>query len=186
MSSPNVMRRADLVMPEEDVKLLLEQGHCARLATTGADGWPYVLPMLFVWRDPHLYFHTSSALGHLAANLSHDSRVCMVIDEPGSVYGYGRFECDSSISYRSVMAFGTVHEVQDPAEKSLFCDELMRKYGGGITGRPQGFYPRLAHIDVRRIVVDRMSGKRIELPQPAARWPANDRTRSPDLPPGGP
>ncbi len=185
MSSPNVMRRGDLVMPAEDVKLLLEHGETARLATTGSDGWPYVLPMLYVWRDPHLYFHTSSASGHLAANLAHDCRVCMVIDEPGSVYGYGRFECDSSISYRSVMAFGKVQQVEDPAEKSLFCDELMRKYGGGITGRPQGFYPRLASIDVRRIEVERMSGKRIELPQVAQRWPAHDRTLSPELPLGG-
>jgi nitroimidazol reductase NimA-like FMN-containing flavoprotein (pyridoxamine 5'-phosphate oxidase superfamily) len=178
MSRPDTLRRADLAMPRSDMNALLAEGYAARVATVGADGWPYVVPMLYVWSEPDIYFHNSNAAGHLNVNLAANNRVCLVIDEPGMVYGYGRFECDSSISYRSVMAFGIVHRVVDEVAKAKFCDELMRKYGRDVTGRPQGVYPRLAHIDVHRVAVERLAGKRINLPQSGARWPALDRTKS--------
>jgi len=175
------MRRADLVMDEAQSVAFLDQALSGRLATTGPDGWPYAVPMLHVWHDGAVFLHGTAARGHLAANLAHDARACFVVDEPGDVYAYGRFECDSSLSYRSVVVFGRIEPVASAQDKSLFCDLLMRKYGGGVPpGRPQGFYPRLDVINVYRLRVERMTGKQIVLPLPAMQWPAHDRTRSPD------
>jgi nitroimidazol reductase NimA-like FMN-containing flavoprotein (pyridoxamine 5'-phosphate oxidase superfamily) len=185
MSNAPRVRRADLEMDEAGVRGLLERGFCGRLATVGADGWPYALPLLYVLMDQQIYMHNAQAPGHLRRNLDYDPRACLAIDEPGEVFGYGRYLCDTTISYASVLVFGTVRVVGDAAEKRRFCTALMDKYGVAIEGRPRDFFPRLEHIAVYAMRMERMSGKHISLPGSAARWPLQDRTKSPGASPPG-
>jgi nitroimidazol reductase NimA-like FMN-containing flavoprotein (pyridoxamine 5'-phosphate oxidase superfamily) len=182
---PKSLRRADLAMSEEQAHSALRSGYAGRLATVGPDGWPYVLPLLYVYKPGLIYVHNASAPGHLRSNVEHSSRACFVVDEPGTVYAYGRFECDSALSYSSVMAFGTIRVVEDADEKAGFCDALMEKYAAEVTGRPKGFYPRLDHITVYAIQIERLTGKEIKLPPAFAQWPEHDRTKSPQAQPPG-
>ena len=169
-------------MDAEGADAALARGYAGRLATTGPDGWPYVVPLLYVWHDGIVYVHNSRADGHLSRNIGAGCRTCFLVDEPGSVYGYGRFDCDTSLSYSSVMVFGSVERVTSEEAKVSFCDELMRKYGSRIEGRPAHVYPRLGDISVYALRPERISGKRIPLPARSAQWPAIDRTRSPMVP----
>ena len=107
------LRRTDLSMPQERVIETLEHGYCGRLATVGADGFPYCVPLLYVWADDRVFLHTARARGHLRANLELEKRVCFVVDEPGAVFPYGRFECDTTVAYRSVTLFGRVGAVDE-------------------------------------------------------------------------
>jgi uncharacterized protein len=182
MSSPQV-RRADRLMTEEQTLALIESGFCGRLATVGADGYPYCVPLLYVWIDGELYVHNTAVRGHLQSNVLHDARVCFEIDEPGDVFDYGRFECDSGLAYRSVLAFGTIRIVEERALKQRFCEALMAKYGNPGTGRPKGFFPRLDIITVYAITVERMTGKHCPLPAVSEQWPAIDRTKTPHAKP---
>jgi nitroimidazol reductase NimA-like FMN-containing flavoprotein (pyridoxamine 5'-phosphate oxidase superfamily) len=103
------------------------------------------------------------------------------------VFAYGRFQCDTSIEYRSVVVFGRLGIIEDRALKAAFFDAFMDKYSGGDTGRPKGFYPRLDDVTVYALTVDRMTGKETQLPAPQAQWPAADNTKSPNaLPPRQP
>lgn len=179
MSNPGAVRRADLVMDEAGISALLERGYCGRLTTVGEDGWPYAVPLLYALMEGQVYMHNSRSAGHLRRNLDHEPRACLAIDEPGEVFGYGRYACDSTVSYASVLVFGTVRVVEDEGEKRRFCDALMRKYAEGIEGRPEGFYPRLDHISVYAMRMERVTGKRISLPVAEQRWPLADRTKSP-------
>jgi len=181
MSVPAV-RRADLVMDDAAARELLNSAYCGRLATVGEDGWPYCLPLLYVVTDDCVYLHNAAARGHLRRNIEHEARACFAIDEPGQVYGYGRYECDSSLSYRSVLVFGTVRVVEEEQEKRRFCTALMDKYGREIEGgedRPRDFFPRLEAIAVYALRIERISGKHIALPAAQAQWPQLDRTKSP-------
>ena len=72
-----------------------------RLATVGEDGYPYCMPLLYIWMDGEIYVHTGSARGHLRANVEREPRICFEIDEPDQVFDYGRFECDSGLAYQS-------------------------------------------------------------------------------------
>ena len=106
--------------------------------------------------------------------------MCFEIDEAGEVFDYGRFECDSSVSYSSVILFGKIRIADDEATKRRFCDELMAKYRKQSAPRPQGFYPRLGDITVYAITIERMTGKELALPDVSEQWPAKDRTKSPN------
>jgi nitroimidazol reductase NimA-like FMN-containing flavoprotein (pyridoxamine 5'-phosphate oxidase superfamily) len=173
------LRRADKQMEEPRVREILASAYCGRLATVGADGWPYAVPLLHVYMDDQIYTHNSAAKGHLRSNIDHNPRVCFEIDEPGQVFGYGRFECDTSLSYASVVAFGTARIVTDRDEKARFCAALMTKYAGHVPGRPKDIFPRLDHIAVYAIRIERMTGKYAALPAATEQWPARDRTKSP-------
>ena len=97
MGAPPQLRRTDKVMAEDRSLEVLSHGFCGRLATVGEDGSPYCVPLLYVWMDAEVYVHNTAADGHLRANLRHEARVCFEVDEPGEVFDYGRFECDSSV-----------------------------------------------------------------------------------------
>jgi nitroimidazol reductase NimA-like FMN-containing flavoprotein (pyridoxamine 5'-phosphate oxidase superfamily) len=102
------------------------------------------------------------------------------VDEGGEVFAYGRFECDSTVAYRSVIVFGRIRVIEDLPTKRRFCDGLMAKYAKKDWERPKGFYPRIDQITVYAIAIERMSGKETPLPGVAERWPAADHTKSPN------
>jgi uncharacterized protein len=180
------MRRADRLMTAEAAQRALEGGFCGRLATVGADGAPYCVPLLYVWMDGQVFVHNTSAPGHFRTNVDHEPRVCFEMDEPGEVFAYGRFECDSALAFRSVIVFGRIRVVEDAPTKTRFCEALMAKYGDPAWGRPAGFFPRLGQIAVYAITVERMTGKECALPEVSRRWPAEDNTKTPHARPPSP
>lgn len=178
MSSPQI-RRADWLMSDERILETLALGYSGRVATVSKDGFPYCIPLLYLWIDGEVYLHTTSARGHLRANIERDRRVCFEVDEQEGVFDYGRFECDSGLAYRSVCLFGRIRIVEDRGIKQRFCETLMAKYGKPETERLRGFFPRIDAITVYAIAVERMTGKETPLPPLSEQWPAKDRTKTP-------
>ena len=179
MSSPQ-LRRTDRAMSEQGARAMLKRSFRGQLATIGADGYPYCIPLLYVWMEEEIYVHTGSARGHLRANVERDPRICFAIDEPDQVFDYGRFECDSGLAYQSVVLFGKIRIAEERAVKQRFCEALMAKYGKPDTTRPKGFFPRIDMITVYAISVERMTGKEMILPPLSEQWPAQDRTKTPN------
>src|SRR4051794_14908667 len=177
MSSPQ-LRRADRMMPADRAHQFLVRGFAGRLATVGEDGYPYCIPLLYVWMDDRLFVHTTSARGHLRINVERCPRICFEVDEPDQVFDYGRFECDSGLAYSSIVLFGTIHIVEERAVKQRFCEMLMQKYGKPDTVRPKRFFPRLDIITVYAIAVERITGKQQAMP--VQQWPEVDFTKTPN------
>jgi uncharacterized protein len=179
MSSPQ-LRRADRAMSDERVLETLARGYSGRLATVSEDGFPYCIPLLYLWMDGEVYVHSASERGHFRKNIERDKRVCFEVDEQDGVFDYGRFECDSGLAYRSVCVFGRIRIIDDKQVKQRFCEALMEKYGKPETKRPKGFFPRIDIITVYAIRIERMTGKETPLPPLSEQWPAKDRTKTPD------
>jgi nitroimidazol reductase NimA-like FMN-containing flavoprotein (pyridoxamine 5'-phosphate oxidase superfamily) len=167
-------------MSDERVLETLARGYSGRLATVSEDGFPYCIPLLYLWMNGEVYLHTTSAVGHLRANIDRERRVCFQIDEEQGVFDYGRFECDSGLAYRSVCLFGRIRIIEDRHVKQRFCEALMAKYGKLETERPKGFFPRIDIITVYAVAVERMTGKEQALPPLSEQWPAKDRTKTPN------
>ena len=165
------LRRADKVMSAEEVDAFLVSAWVGRTATVGADGYPYVVPNLFVWRGGLVFLHTTKQTGHFLANVRHADRVCFEIDEPGEVFPYGALECDTSISYRSAVIFGRIRTVEEESEKIAFFSAFMAKYAPADSfGRERGSFPRHDATVVYAIAPEVMTGKCGVLPALAARW----------------
>jgi len=101
------------------------------------------------------------------------------------VFPYGSTECDSSMSYESVIVAGSVAVVMDRPARQRFFDQLMAKYSDPALDRPKSFYPRIDIVAVYRMTIENLSGKRIPLPPTTEQWPAVNRSRTPNaVPPG--
>ncbi len=175
------LRRADKVLTLEETEALLGAAFCGRTATVGADGYPYVVPNLFVWESGTVYLHTGSHAGHFRANVRHCNRVSFEVDEPGEVFPYGHVECDTSVSYRSVVIFGTIRIVDEESEKLGFFRAFMAKYAPPDSwGRERDSFPRLAGTTVYAISPATVTGKGGVLPGVAERWPNRNNTLSPN------
>jgi uncharacterized protein len=175
---PTQVRRTDRLMSDEDARALLARASHGRLATVSEDGAPYCVPLLHVVMDGKLYVHGTAAKGHLRTNVEHEPRVCFEVDEASEVFPYGRFECDSTIAYRSAIVFGRIRIAAERETKRRFCDALMAKYAKPDWDRPKGFYPRIDLITVYEIDIERITGKMLALPPEAERWPAKDMTKT--------
>jgi nitroimidazol reductase NimA-like FMN-containing flavoprotein (pyridoxamine 5'-phosphate oxidase superfamily) len=182
MSAPD-LRRADRAMTREQALQALDRGFAGRLATVSADGYPYCVPLLYVWADDQVFLHGTGARGHLRSNIEREPRVCFELDEPGEVFDYGRFECDSGLAFRSVILYGRMRIAEDAATKQRFCEQLMEKYGKPNSIRPKNFFPRLDAITVYVLTVERITGKAQIMPELSEQWPAIDRTKTPNARP---
>jgi nitroimidazol reductase NimA-like FMN-containing flavoprotein (pyridoxamine 5'-phosphate oxidase superfamily) len=166
------IRRADKVMSTGEIEAFLAGAFCGRTATVGADGYPYVVPNLFVWLRGCVYLHTAKLTGHFLTNVRHADKVSFEVDEAGEVFPYGEVECDTSVSYRSVVMFGRIRIVEDEAGKIEFFSTFMAKYAPpGSWGREQGSFPRIGGTIVYMIAPESITGKLGPLPALAERWP---------------
>jgi nitroimidazol reductase NimA-like FMN-containing flavoprotein (pyridoxamine 5'-phosphate oxidase superfamily) len=183
--SQGIVRRQDKLMSRADIDRFLERTAFAHFATVSANGDPYVVPNLFIYADGKIFSHTSLA-GHFRSNIEARPGVCFEAAEVGAVFPYGEFECDSSVSYTSVVGFGPIRIEEDRAAKTLFFDRLMAKYSDPGLNRPKGFYPRLDHITLYALTIEEITGKHQPLPMVSEQWPALNRTKSPGaVPPKG-
>ncbi len=179
------LRRVDKRMSEEDMNEFLARAFCGRTATLGADGYPYVVPNLFVWREGHVWLHTAPYEGHFLRNVRHCERVSFEVDEPGQIFPYGHVECDTSVSYRSVVLFGRIGIIEEEAQKTRFYEAFLQKYAPPDSwGREKGSFPRMGSTVVYRIVPESMTGKHGKLPAIEDQWPNRNLTASPGWTPG--
>jgi uncharacterized protein len=165
------LRRADKMMSRQEVSDFLTAARCGRTATVGSDGYPYVVPNLFVWMDERIFLHTARHRGHFLTNVEFSDRVCFEVDEPGQTFPYGPVECDTSIAFRSVVVFGRIEVVEDQDTKRRFFSGFMRKYAPADSwGRAQGSFPRMDSTILYCIRPEILTGKQARDPPAEKRW----------------
>ena len=68
------IRRSDRAVTEDQAREILARAEHGVLATVGADGWPYAVPVNHVLAGDVLYIHCAQE-GHKLENLAHEERV---------------------------------------------------------------------------------------------------------------
>lgn len=154
------MRRTDREMSTEEAWAFLEKGFSGRLGTADAEGWPYVVPQLYIVEHGKLYFHSTAAKGHTRSNVEANPKVCFEVDEPGFIFPYGETaQCETSVSFESVVFFGTCRIIEDRQAKLHFYEQFMAKYADPAWERPP-VWPLLDATTVYEVTVERLTGKR--------------------------
>jgi len=113
---------------------ILDSTTIGRLATTGADGYPYVTPVNYVYHEGCVYFHCAHE-GEKLANLARDPRVCFQVDVPLAYlevsFNPERNPCRTHQLYHSVIIRGTARLVPDGELKTAALNALVAKHEGG-------------------------------------------------------
>lgn len=154
------MFRAKRKMSDEDTQEFLGQQTTANVGTIGANGWPYVVPLVYIYEGGDLlYLHTGAHQGHFLTNVQRDPRICVEVSQIGPLHKGKRFACDSALVYTSVITFGAVRILyHDREKKSWFLDRLLAKHGDPSWTFEPG-YPLLDQIILYEQKIEIMTGK---------------------------
>lgn len=122
MSKFRPMRRNRQQLSQEDCRFILEKATAGTLALLGDNDYPYAVPISYVYADGRLYFH-SAINGHKidAIRKSDKASFCVIDQDCVQPAMYTTF-------YRSVIAFGRIHIIEDEAEKLRTARLLGNRY----------------------------------------------------------
>lgn len=117
------MRRNKQLLESSEVTAVL--GRCTNgvLACLGDDGYPYAVPLNFVYHNEKLYFHCAKAGHKLEAIIKEPKVSFAVIDEDTIV------SSEYTSYFRSVIAFGKTRIVEGDEWFDAF-KALVEKYSG--------------------------------------------------------
>jgi nitroimidazol reductase NimA-like FMN-containing flavoprotein (pyridoxamine 5'-phosphate oxidase superfamily) len=156
------MHRIKRLMPDEDARAFLRTHKVAHAGTVDAAGWPYVVPLIYIYTGgDHVYVHTGAHDGQFQRNIESHPRLCLEVAEMGPVHRGQPFACNSALVYTSVIVFGTVRIVSDRERKTWFFDRVLEKYGESEWTFEPG-YPYLDRIVLYEQQIEVMTGKHSE------------------------
>lgn len=105
------MRRKRQQISEEESISILQKSTAGTLALLGDNGYPYAVPISYVYADGTLYFH-SALSGHKVDAIRNCNKASFCVIDKDDVHPemYTTF-------FRSVIAFGRIHIIEDEQEK---------------------------------------------------------------------
>ena len=122
MSEFREMRRKRQQLSEEESIAILQKATAGTLALLGDNDYPYAVPISYVYADGKLYFH-SALSGHKvdAIRRCDKASFCVIAQDDVQPEKYTTF-------FRSVIAFGRIHIIEDEQENLETARMLGNRY----------------------------------------------------------
>lgn len=147
------IRRTDRALTEEDAVEILRKGSFGILSTIGADGYPYGVPVNYVYDDGRIYFHCAKNAGHKQENLRFSGRVSFTVVTKSEVIPE-KF----TTAYESAVAFGTASKIVFDKEKALRL--LVKKYSPQYIDEGEScIKDHFERTDVFMLEIERLTAK---------------------------
>jgi len=147
------MRRKDKAMSEDQIIEILNAGEEGMLATVGENGYPYAVPLNYVFHGGSIYFH-SARVGHKIDNMIFNPKVSFCV-----MAGTKILAEEFSTQFRSVVVFGKAQEaVEDEKIEGLMA--LIKRLAKDHVPAGEA-YIKKDHKKTRvfKIDIEHMSGK---------------------------
>ena len=115
------MRRSRQALSQKECEHLLNKATSGVLALSGDEGYPYALPISFVYDEGKLYFHSAKS-GHKIDAIKKEPKASFCIIDQDTIVPE-----KYTTYFRSVIAFGKLSIIEDELEKYAAIDKLARK-----------------------------------------------------------
>ena len=142
----------------DTAKALLQSSRRGVLAVNGDDGYPYAIPINYVYDDDaqKIYFH-GARVGHKVDALRACDKVCF------TVYGNETIkEEDWAPFVQSVVVFGRCHLVESGARATTLLKRFAMKYYPSEQLVDEGIANAGKAVQIFEIEVEHLSGKEIQ------------------------
>ena len=116
------MRRHRQQLSVEGSISILQKATSGTLALLGDGGYPYAVPISFVYDDGKLYFHSAMS-GHKVDAIRSCNKASFCVIDQDSVR-----PAEYTTYFRSVIAFGRIRIVEDEPEKLAIARILGNRY----------------------------------------------------------
>lgn len=149
------MRRHRQQLPADVCAAVLARGTSGVLAVAGDDGYPYAVPLSYVYDGGRLYFHCARS-GHKLDALRRCPRASFCVVDQDRV-----MPAEYTTYFRSVIAFGTVRILEDDGEKRAAIELLARRYAPDDTEENRSAFiaREWAPLCMLEMTVEHMTGK---------------------------
>lgn len=148
------MRREKQLLSDDAARHVLEKGTTGVLGVAGDNGYPYTVPLNYVFTGEAIYFHCAKAGHKLDAIRACDKVSFCVIDK-------AKIAPEEFTTYfTSVVVFGRATEVTDDDEKLIAMRLLNEKYVPGRSDDGEAEVQRAWNVlNVVKIVIEHLTGK---------------------------
>lgn len=148
------MRRFKQQLPEEMAIEILQNADSGVLAVLDEEGYPYTVPMSYIYADGKIYFHSAPTGHKIDAIKNYDkASFCIVSDDDVVPEKF-------STMYRSIVAFGKLRFIEDREEMRRITSDLAMKYSADykemIPKRIDEAIHRMAIIEME---IEHLTGK---------------------------
>ena len=147
------MRRKDREILSKQLEEILFYGEYGTLSTISENGYPYIVPLSYVYYDKCIYFHCAKE-GHKLENIKLNNKVsfCVVTDTEVLPSKF-------STKYKSVIAFGTASEVTDNLKENILI-QLIDKYSKDFLDKGKKYIEKAReNTKIIKIDIQHMTGK---------------------------
>ena len=149
------MRRKDREIQDRTaIDQIIGRAEVCRLGLS-RDNHPYVVPVSFGYDGRCLYFHSAEKgmkIDYMLAN----PQVCFEMEQDVSLVRNDQLACKWGQAFSSVIGFGTVHEITDPAGRQAAMNQVMQHY----SGKTWQFDPEtFAQVRLWCISIEQVTGK---------------------------
>lgn len=149
------MRRKRQALSAADCAGILRRGTSGVLALAGDDGYPYAVPISYVYDGEKLYFHCAKA-GHKLDAIRREPKASFC------VIGQDQIVPEEYTTYfRSVIAFGTMRILKDEGEKRAAIEKLAARYApeDSAENRQTAIGREWKPLCMLEMTIDHLSGK---------------------------
>lgn len=149
------MRRKKQLLSLEETTAILKRGTSGVLALSGDDGYPYAVPISYVYTEGKFYFHSAKSGHKLDAIRREEKASFCVIDQDQVVPE------EYTTYFRSAIVFGRIRVLEDEEEKRGAIEELALKYAPDSTpeGRQHEIQREWAPLCMLEMTIDHITGK---------------------------
>lgn len=153
------MRRNKQLLSEAETLEILTSATSGTLALSGDNGYPYAVPLSFVYKDGKVYFHLARE-GHKLDSIKRNDKASFCVIDKDEVITQ-----ELTTHYRSVIVFGRIRLLEDETAIINALKWLAEKYSPGYEERAQQAIARqLKNVAIAELVIEHMTGKQaIEL-----------------------
>jgi len=148
------MRRKRQQLSDEESVGILQKATSGTLALLGDNGYPYAVPISFVYDNGRLYFH-SALSGHKVDAIRNCDKASFCVIQQDEVIPE-----EYTTYFKSVIAFGRIHIIEDEAEKLQTAKMLGNRYNPNhdesLQKEIESGFTRMLMI---RLDIEHLSGK---------------------------
>jgi Predicted flavin-nucleotide-binding protein len=148
------MRRFRQQLSKSECDAILSMATSGTLALLGDNGYPYAVPISYVYTDGKIYFHSAKTGYKVDAIKQHDkASFCVIAADDVNPSEFTTY-------FRSVVVFGKIHIIESECERRYAASLLGVRYNpGDDTGLQKELDKGLSQMLVFRFDIEYMSGK---------------------------
>ncbi len=151
-----MMRRRDKeISSRAEIDAVISSAVVCRLAFA-RDNEPYVVPISFGYDGEAIFIHTAGK-GRKIDFIQANNRVCFEFEAGVELRTDDDEACAWTFNFQSVIGYGSVTEIEDPADKTRGLNHIMRHYSGREWNIE---LPAVTTTRVWRIDIESVTGKR--------------------------